>query len=379
MVRRRTSSTSPGTASIAGATFRRGAASGAARTAPGPALTWPELSREVTQVAEALVSSASARGTASRSSCRCAPPSRSRLTPARTSARCRCRSSPASPRPRSPRGSRTRAQGGDLRRLVLPARRAHRDAGDARAGERRRRRVLVVEPRRRLARARDEATGHARAGALDSEAPYLLAYTSGTTGRPKGALHVQGGFLVSIAREVAYQTDVKRGDRVFFSTDMGWIMGPWTVVGAGACGATVIYTEGAPDWPARPAVVDDRVGARDDARRLADADPRADPEGRPRRTTSRRCRRSARPASRGTAIRTSGLRAGRRRARPDRERVGRDGGRRMLPLHVHRRAGEAGRARISRARGPTSTSSTRRAARSAARSASSCAGSRGRG
>jgi len=86
-----------------------------------------------------------------------------------------------------------------------------------------------------------------------SEAPYLLAYTSGTTGRPKGALHVQGGFLVSIAREVAYQTDVQRGDRVFFATDMGWIMGPWTVVGAGACGATVIYAEGAPDWP------DDRI------------------------------------------------------------------------------------------------------------------------
>jgi acetyl-CoA synthetase len=84
---------------------------------------------------------------------------------------------------------------------------------------------------------------------VDSEHPYLLAYTSGTTGRPKGALHVQGSFLVSIAREVAYQTDVRRGDRVFFSTDMGWIMGPWTVVGAGALGAAVIYMEGAPDWP----------------------------------------------------------------------------------------------------------------------------------
>jgi acetyl-CoA synthetase len=84
---------------------------------------------------------------------------------------------------------------------------------------------------------------------VDSEHPYLLAYTSGTTGRPKGALHVHGGFLVSIAREVAYQTDVRQGDRVFFSTDMGWIMGPWTVVGAGALGATVIYMEGAPDWP----------------------------------------------------------------------------------------------------------------------------------
>jgi acetyl-CoA synthetase len=43
---------------------------------------------------------------------------------------------------------------------------------------------------------------------VDSEHPYLLAYTSGTTGKPKGALHVQGGFLVSIAREVAYQTNV---------------------------------------------------------------------------------------------------------------------------------------------------------------------------
>jgi acetyl-CoA synthetase len=84
---------------------------------------------------------------------------------------------------------------------------------------------------------------------VDAEAPYLLAYTSGTTGKPKGAVHVQGGFLVSIAREAAYQTDIHRGDRVHFATDMGWIMGPWTVVGAGACGATVVFAEGAPDWP----------------------------------------------------------------------------------------------------------------------------------
>src|SRR5207247_2526124 len=84
---------------------------------------------------------------------------------------------------------------------------------------------------------------------VDSEHPYLLAYTSGTTGKPKGALHVHGGFLASIAREVAYQTDVKPGDRIHFATDMGWIMGPWTVVGGGACGATVVYAEGAPDFP----------------------------------------------------------------------------------------------------------------------------------
>jgi acetyl-CoA synthetase len=84
---------------------------------------------------------------------------------------------------------------------------------------------------------------------VDSEHPYLLTYTSGTTGQPKGVLHVQGGFLVSIAREVAYQTDVHPGDRILFATDMGWIMGPWTVVGGGAVGASVVFAEGAPDWP----------------------------------------------------------------------------------------------------------------------------------
>jgi acetyl-CoA synthetase len=84
---------------------------------------------------------------------------------------------------------------------------------------------------------------------VESEHPYLVAYTSGTTGRPKGAVHVQGGFLVSIAREAAYQADIRAGDRVLFATDMGWIMGPWTVVGAGALGATIVFVEGAPDWP----------------------------------------------------------------------------------------------------------------------------------
>ncbi len=85
---------------------------------------------------------------------------------------------------------------------------------------------------------------------VESETPYLIAYTSGTTGRPKGALHVQGGFLLSIAREAAYQSDVRAGDRVLFATDMGWIMGPWTVVGAGALGAAIVFMEGAPDRPA---------------------------------------------------------------------------------------------------------------------------------
>jgi acetyl-CoA synthetase len=85
---------------------------------------------------------------------------------------------------------------------------------------------------------------------VDSEHPYLLTYTSGTTGKPKGVLHVQGGFLVSIAREVAYQADAGEDDVILFATDMGWIMGPWTVVGGGAMGSRLVFSEGAPDEPA---------------------------------------------------------------------------------------------------------------------------------
>jgi acetyl-CoA synthetase len=84
---------------------------------------------------------------------------------------------------------------------------------------------------------------------LNSEHPYLLTYTSGTTGPPKGVVHVHGGFLVSIAREVCYQADAHPDDVIHFSTDMGWIMGPWTVVGGGAMGATIVFAEGAPDYP----------------------------------------------------------------------------------------------------------------------------------
>ena len=96
----------------------------------------------------------------------------------------------------------------------------------------------------------DLGPGELPALEVDSEHPYLLTYTSGTTGKPKGVLHVQGGFLVSIAREVAYQADAREDDVILFATDMGWIMGPWTVVGGGAMGSRLVFSEGAPDQPA---------------------------------------------------------------------------------------------------------------------------------
>ena len=217
---------------------------------------------------------------------------------------------------------------------------------------------------------------------VDSEAPYLLTYTSGTTGKPKGVLHVQGGFLVSIAREAAYQADVHEGDVMHFATDMGWIMGPWTVVGVGALGGTIVFAEGAPDWP-----TPDRLWRIVEQERVTSLglSPTLARALLPARRSDRRPLVAAHLRHDGRAVEPRAVpvagRERRRLARADHQLLGRHRGRRLLPLADARRPDQGVLASAGRRSGWRWTSSTTPATRwsGRARSASSCAAGRSPG
>jgi acetyl-CoA synthetase len=95
----------------------------------------------------------------------------------------------------------------------------------------------------------DGGRGHAEPEPMGADDPLLLGYTSGTTGRPKGAVHTHAGFLVKTASEVAYSFDLSPGGVFCWITDMGWIMGPLSIIGTHANGGTLLLYEGSPDVP----------------------------------------------------------------------------------------------------------------------------------
>ncbi len=95
----------------------------------------------------------------------------------------------------------------------------------------------------------NDGIGDGQTEPTSAEDPLIILYTSGTTGKPKGIAHTHASFPIKAAQDMAFGTDVGKGTRICWYTDIGWMMGPWLIYGALINGATICLYDGAPDYP----------------------------------------------------------------------------------------------------------------------------------
>ena len=87
--------------------------------------------------------------------------------------------------------------------------------------------------------------------ALNAEDPLYILYTSGTTGKPKGIVHTQGGYLAAVTTTHSYVFDIKPDSDIYWcAADIGWVTGhSYIVYGPLANRTTGVMYEGAPNYP----------------------------------------------------------------------------------------------------------------------------------
>lgn len=85
---------------------------------------------------------------------------------------------------------------------------------------------------------------------MTADDPLFIIYTSGTTGKPKGVVHVHGGYMVGTTYHLRNFFDVGETDIFWCMSDIGWVVGHSYIVYAPLCGgATTLFREGAIDFP----------------------------------------------------------------------------------------------------------------------------------
>ncbi len=77
--------------------------------------------------------------------------------------------------------------------------------------------------------------------------PLYILYTSGTTGKPKGVVRDNGGYMVALAWSMGALYDIHAGDIFWTASDIGWVVGHSYIVYAPLLiGATTVLFEGKP-------------------------------------------------------------------------------------------------------------------------------------